>query len=202
MSLVLVKGAVFMSLVLVKGAVFMSLVLVKGQVTTPYYRLLSKRGGWVWVQSYATIVHNSRSSRPHCIVSINYVLTWVWAAIASFTQGDLNESVCSEDFHGSLSFVGSHGFPTFLVPRAGMFWRNVEDPHSGIKNNWLVNLNAFILRCIRFKQRMWLFFKTVYVSYLQQLQDTCYGVFPTSKHSSSIWAPENMFLKLFAGNSS
>ncbi|XP_061596709.1 single-minded homolog 2-like [Cololabis saira] len=51
------------------------LLLVKGQVTTKYYRLLSKRGGWVWVQSYATIVNNSRSSRPHCIVSINYVLT-------------------------------------------------------------------------------------------------------------------------------
>jgi len=54
-------------------------VLVKGQVTTKYYRMLSKHGGWVWVQSYATIVHNSRSSRPHCIVSVNYVLTWVRA---------------------------------------------------------------------------------------------------------------------------
>ncbi|XP_008105744.1 single-minded homolog 2 [Anolis carolinensis] len=51
------------------------LLLVKGQVTTKYYRLLSKNGGWVWIQSYATIVHNSRSSRPHCIVSVNYVLT-------------------------------------------------------------------------------------------------------------------------------
>uniref|UniRef100_A0A8B9HG66 SIM bHLH transcription factor 1a n=1 Tax=Astyanax mexicanus TaxID=7994 RepID=A0A8B9HG66_ASTMX len=51
------------------------LLLVKGQVTTKYYRFLAKEGGWVWVQSYATIVHNSRSSRPHCIVSVNYVLT-------------------------------------------------------------------------------------------------------------------------------
>ncbi|XP_071317626.1 single-minded homolog 2 [Trachinotus anak] len=51
------------------------LLLVKGQVTTKYYRMLSKHGGWVWVQSCATIVHNSRSSRPHCIVSVNYVLT-------------------------------------------------------------------------------------------------------------------------------
>lgn len=50
-------------------------VLLKGQVTTRYYRFLAKHGGWVWVQSYATIVHNSRSSRPHCIVSVNYVLT-------------------------------------------------------------------------------------------------------------------------------
>lgn len=55
-------------------------VLVKGQVTTKYYRFLAKHGGWVWVQSYATIVHNSRSSRPHCIVSVNYVLTWVSVA--------------------------------------------------------------------------------------------------------------------------
>ncbi|XP_076017317.1 single-minded homolog 2 [Genypterus blacodes] len=51
------------------------LLLVKGQVTTKYYRMLSKHGGWVWLQSYATIVHNNRSSRPHCIVSVNYVLT-------------------------------------------------------------------------------------------------------------------------------
>lgn len=47
----------------------------KGQVTTKYYRFLTKGGGWVWMQSYATIVHNTRSSRPHCIVAVNYVLT-------------------------------------------------------------------------------------------------------------------------------
>ncbi|XP_063632124.1 single-minded homolog 1 isoform X1 [Cydia splendana] len=49
--------------------------LTKGQVTSRYYRFLTKAGGWVWMQSYATIVHNSRSSRPHCIVSVNYVLS-------------------------------------------------------------------------------------------------------------------------------
>ncbi|MEQ2262792.1 hypothetical protein XENORESO_021070 [Xenotaenia resolanae] len=37
--------------------------------------MLAKHGGWVWVQSYATIVRNNRSSRPHCVVSVNYVLT-------------------------------------------------------------------------------------------------------------------------------
>ncbi|PIK40627.1 putative single-minded-like 2 [Apostichopus japonicus] len=50
-------------------------VLMKGQVTTRYYRFLSKHGGWIWMQSAATIVHNSRSSRPHCIVSVNTVLS-------------------------------------------------------------------------------------------------------------------------------
>lgn len=29
----------------------------------------------MWMQSYATVVHNTRSSRPHCIVSVNYILT-------------------------------------------------------------------------------------------------------------------------------
>lgn len=37
--------------------------------------MLDSRGGHIWIQSYATIVHNTRSSRPHCIVSVNYVLT-------------------------------------------------------------------------------------------------------------------------------
>ena len=48
------------------------IVLNKGQASTKYYRFLTKNGGWIWVQSYLTIVHNSRSSRPHCIVSVNY----------------------------------------------------------------------------------------------------------------------------------
>ena len=46
-------------------------------MTTKYYRFLTRDGGWVWMQSYATIVHNSRSSRPHCIVAVNYVLSEV-----------------------------------------------------------------------------------------------------------------------------
>ena len=48
--------------------------LSKGQASSKYYRFLTNHGGWVWVQSYFTIVHNSRSSRPHCIVSVNYVI--------------------------------------------------------------------------------------------------------------------------------
>jgi len=61
-------------------------VLLKGQTTTKYYRFLAKGGGWVWVQSHATIVHNSRSSRPHCIVSVNHVLTSVSAHLCPFNS--------------------------------------------------------------------------------------------------------------------
>ncbi|XP_031627182.1 protein single-minded isoform X2 [Contarinia nasturtii] len=51
------------------------ILMYKGQVTTRYYRFLTKSGGWIWMQSYATVVQNSRSSRPLCIVSVNYVLS-------------------------------------------------------------------------------------------------------------------------------
>lgn len=57
-----------------KANIFSVSVLFKGQVTTKYFRFLTKDGGWVWMQSYATIVHNTRASRPNCIVSVNYVL--------------------------------------------------------------------------------------------------------------------------------
>lgn len=53
---------------------FLFKVLLKGQVTTKYYRFLTRDGGWIWMQSSATIVNNSRSSRPQCIVSVNYVI--------------------------------------------------------------------------------------------------------------------------------
>ncbi|XP_074657294.1 single-minded homolog 2-like [Tubulanus polymorphus] len=68
--------------------------LIKGQVTTKYYRFLAKDGGWVWMQSYATIVHNSRSSRPHCIVSVNYVLTDVQS---SQLQLQLEQTMSKEE---------------------------------------------------------------------------------------------------------
>ncbi|KAF5273430.1 hypothetical protein FQA39_LY07447 [Lamprigera yunnana] len=69
--------------------------LCKGQVTTKYYRFLSKGGGWVWMQSYATIVHNSRSSRPHCIVSVNYALSDLEAKdlILNSAQGSPREEL-------------------------------------------------------------------------------------------------------------
>lgn len=67
--------------------------LYKGQVTTKYYRFLTRTGGWVWMQSYATIVHNSRSSRPHCIVSVNYVLS----------QNEVNDLVLSSDQKASAA---------------------------------------------------------------------------------------------------
>ncbi|KAF4084901.1 hypothetical protein AMELA_G00111290 [Ameiurus melas] len=47
----------------------------KGQVVSGHYRMLAKHGGYVWVETHATVIYNSRNSQPQCIVCINYVLS-------------------------------------------------------------------------------------------------------------------------------
>uniref|UniRef100_UPI00358EC32F endothelial PAS domain-containing protein 1-like isoform X3 n=1 Tax=Myxine glutinosa TaxID=7769 RepID=UPI00358EC32F len=49
----------------------------KGQVQTGRYRLLARHGGFVWVQSQATIVYNNHNAQPQSIVCINVVLSGV-----------------------------------------------------------------------------------------------------------------------------
>ncbi|KAJ8356422.1 hypothetical protein SKAU_G00192160 [Synaphobranchus kaupii] len=50
---------------------------VKGQVTTGQYRLLAKKGGFVWVETQATVIYNNKNSQPQCVVCVNYVLSGV-----------------------------------------------------------------------------------------------------------------------------
>ncbi|XP_035780674.1 single-minded homolog 1-like [Anopheles albimanus] len=64
--------------------------LHKGQATTGYYRFLTKGGGWRWVQTSATVVHNTRSSRPHCIVGVNYVLSDIEANYLQLNDAQLS----------------------------------------------------------------------------------------------------------------
>ncbi|XP_067848011.1 hypoxia inducible factor 1 subunit alpha a [Heptranchias perlo] len=47
----------------------------KGQATTGQYRMLAKEGGYVWVETQATVIYNTKNSQPQCIVCVNYVLS-------------------------------------------------------------------------------------------------------------------------------
>ncbi|XP_048455951.1 hypoxia inducible factor 1 subunit alpha a isoform X3 [Rhincodon typus] len=47
----------------------------KGQATTGQYRMLGKEGGYVWVETQATVIYNSKNSQPQCVVCVNYVLS-------------------------------------------------------------------------------------------------------------------------------
>lgn len=53
------------------------LVFAKGQVCTGQYRMLAKRGGFVWVETQATVIYNSKNSQPQCVVCVNFVLRYL-----------------------------------------------------------------------------------------------------------------------------
>ncbi len=80
--------------------------LLKGQVTTKYYRFLTRDGGWIWMQSCATIVHNSRSSRPHCVVSVNHVISETEARAQVLS---VEQTMHRETGFGSVSKLRSGG---------------------------------------------------------------------------------------------
>ena len=50
--------------------------LSKGQAVTSHYRFLAKRGGFLWAQTQATVIANSRSAQPEGIVCLHFVLRW------------------------------------------------------------------------------------------------------------------------------
>lgn len=51
-------------------------VFAKGQVCTGQYRMLAKRGGFVWVETQATVIYNNKNSQPQCVVCVNFVLRY------------------------------------------------------------------------------------------------------------------------------
>lgn len=93
--------------------------MYKGQVTTKYYRFLTKSGGWTWVQSYATVVHNTRSSRPHCIVSVNYVLSQKEAKdlLLNELQGNVTRTPVTENSSPVSSRTSIASTPVYQTPQ-------------------------------------------------------------------------------------
>lgn len=52
-------------------------VLCKGQVSTSHYRFLANCGGFVWAETQATVLYNSKTSQPESVVCLNFVLRYV-----------------------------------------------------------------------------------------------------------------------------
>lgn len=46
----------------------------KGQCVTKYYRWIQKNGGYIWIQSSATIAINAKNGNEKNIIWVNYVL--------------------------------------------------------------------------------------------------------------------------------
>lgn len=50
------------------------IVINKGQCVTKYYRWIQKNGGYIWIQSSATIAINAKNANEKNIIWVNYVL--------------------------------------------------------------------------------------------------------------------------------
>lgn len=82
------------------------------------------------MQSYATIVHNSRSSRPHCIVSVNYVLSDLQSKdlVLNSVQGSPRDNLSPVSPKDSPKSVSSVKYPLRGTPhQAPVFPENEYD---------------------------------------------------------------------------
>lgn len=52
-------------------------VLSKGQASTSHYRFLANCGGFVWAETQATVLYNSKTSQPESVVCLNFVLRYL-----------------------------------------------------------------------------------------------------------------------------
>uniref|UniRef100_A0A8D0GE12 Hypoxia inducible factor 3 subunit alpha n=1 Tax=Sphenodon punctatus TaxID=8508 RepID=A0A8D0GE12_SPHPU len=55
----------------------MHTLLSKGQAVTDQYRFLAKSGGYLWTQTQATVISNSKNSQPESVVCVHFVLSQV-----------------------------------------------------------------------------------------------------------------------------
>ncbi|KAG1951743.1 hypoxia inducible factor 1 subunit alpha, like [Pimephales promelas] len=63
----------------------LNILFTKGQVCTSHYRFLAKNGGFVWTETQATVLYNSRTSQPEAVVCLNFILSGVEEADVVFS---------------------------------------------------------------------------------------------------------------------
>ncbi|XP_026082408.1 neuronal PAS domain-containing protein 1-like [Carassius auratus] len=77
--------------------------LRKGQVVTGYYRWLQRRGGYLWIQSCATVSINHKAPHERNIIWVNYVLSRPELADMPLDLLQLPESLRAERLQTSSS---------------------------------------------------------------------------------------------------
>ncbi|XP_051966426.1 neuronal PAS domain-containing protein 1-like [Xyrauchen texanus] len=77
--------------------------LRKGQVVTGYYRWLQKRGGYLWIQSCATVSINHKAPHERNVIWVNYVLSRPEMADMPLDLLQLPESLRAERLQASSS---------------------------------------------------------------------------------------------------
>ncbi|XP_016124252.1 endothelial PAS domain-containing protein 1-like isoform X3 [Sinocyclocheilus grahami] len=126
----------------------------KGQVVSGQYRMLAKHGGYVWVETQATVIYNNRNSQPQCIICINYVLSSVEEQSVIFSL-DQTESLFKPYHMCSMGELFSQDRPDFeeqtffskstKLPVVGPSWV-VDIPPDGSLDRKLSNMPSTFTR--------------------------------------------------------
>lgn len=80
------KGLPLSAVLIIVLVPFVSLnpVLNKGQCVTKYYRWMQKNGGYIWIQSSATIAINAKNANEKNIIWVNYLLRYIFLPVLLF----------------------------------------------------------------------------------------------------------------------
>nr|CAG4645455.1 EOG090X0484 [Lynceus sp. MCZ IZ 141354] len=62
----------------------------KGQSQSPTYRFLARNGGYVWIETQATLLYGAKDSRPQAVVCVHYVLSGLEHADEILSLDQLN----------------------------------------------------------------------------------------------------------------
>lgn len=77
---------------------YFSPVLNKGQCVTKYYRWMQKNGGYIWIQSSATIAVNAKNASEKNIIWVNYLLRYIFQSLLSLELLSLLLNCACESF--------------------------------------------------------------------------------------------------------
>ncbi len=110
----------------------------KGQSSSGKYRFLAKKSGYAWMETQATVIYNSKTNKPQCVVCVNYMISGVedeQAVVAThqLDEGmqlsteeifvprpdDLEDDVFPLYLTGSKSKVANPEDLTYLAPTPG-----------------------------------------------------------------------------------
>lgn len=67
----------------------------KGQTSTGHYRFLAKEGGYVWLETQATVIYHNKTNKAECVVCVNYVLSGLEHEDVPISLDQLRGSDCS-----------------------------------------------------------------------------------------------------------
>uniref|UniRef100_A0A8C5EQV9 PAS domain-containing protein n=2 Tax=Gouania willdenowi TaxID=441366 RepID=A0A8C5EQV9_GOUWI len=81
--------------------------LRKGQVVTGYYRWLQRRGGYLWIQSTATVSINHKAPHERNVIWVNYILSRTELPDTPLDLQQLPESIRAERLRVSSSPTNS-----------------------------------------------------------------------------------------------